>query len=447
MQARSLLVRGLALLIAVALFVLTGEAALRVFYRDAGRRTLGGPGPRTFDHLTIGRDQLRGRRDVGPRREGVPRLMAVGDSITYGLGVHDWRETWPEVLATRLEREGHAYELAVFAEPGRDIKDHLQQLERWGSVVNPDVLIYQWYVNDIEVMSPFRPDRTRRWQQWAGHEWLRRTSYLYFFLDQRAGALLPSPGRSYVNFILQDLRAGTPEWAEFERYFHAFAVRAATIAKRRILLLYPQVPFKDRYPLQPLTDLMRTAAGPHTLAIPLAAWIRSGGAIENDTAAPFAVALRVPAGPSAMLLETQEYVHAPGLVRAHVVAGAPALPKGPATIGTLQLIDPVSGEIVSSGTIALEGGASGYQTVNVPLDVPGTDLRRLRFRLTTAGTPEWRLASLGLAVDYGFDVLDLAEPLNRFNTHASLFDAHPNEAAHRVIADEVHRVLLSGRAE
>jgi hypothetical protein len=54
---------------------------------------------------------------------------------------------------------------------------------------------------------------------------------------------------------------------------------------------------------------------------------------------------------------------------------------------------------------------------------------------------------LGLAVDYGFDVLDLAEPLNRFNTHASLFDAHPNEAAHRVIADEVHRVLLSGRAE
>ena len=225
--------------------------------------------------------------------------MAMGDSITYGLGVHDWRETWPEVLATRLEREGQPHELAVFAEPGRDIKDHLQQLERWGSVVNPDVLIYQWYVNDIEVMSPFRPDRTRRWQQWAGHEWLRQTSYLYYFLDHRAGALLPSPGRSYVDYILQDLRPGTPEWAEFERYFHAFAVRVATIAKRRILLLYPQVPFKDRYPLQPLTDLMRTVAGPHTLAIPLAAWIRSGGVIENDTAAPFAVALRVPAGPPA----------------------------------------------------------------------------------------------------------------------------------------------------
>ena len=104
MRLRSLAVRGLALLIAAAIFLLTGEAALRVFYRDGGERTLGGPGNRPFDHLTTGRDQLRGRRDVGPRRDGVPRLMILGDSITYGQGVHDWRNTWPELLVSTLER-------------------------------------------------------------------------------------------------------------------------------------------------------------------------------------------------------------------------------------------------------------------------------------------------------------------------------------------------------
>jgi hypothetical protein len=38
-------------------------------------------------------------------------------------------------------------------------------------------------------------------------------------------------------------------------------------------------------------------------------------------------------------------------------------------------------------------------------------------------------------------VVDLAEPLNSFNTHASVFDAHPNEAAHRVIAEHVYRAI------
>jgi hypothetical protein len=135
---RSQRVRGLALVLAGAVFVLTGEATLRIVYSDGGRRTLGGPGNRSFDHLTIGREQLRGRRDVGPRRPGLPRLMVLGDSITYGQGIYDWRNTWPELLAARLEREGRPHELATFAEPGRDMPAHLQELERWGAVVKPD---------------------------------------------------------------------------------------------------------------------------------------------------------------------------------------------------------------------------------------------------------------------------------------------------------------------
>ena len=108
MHARANAVRDLALLLSLVLFLGTGEAALRVLYRDAGTRTLGGPGGRPFDHATIGPEQLRGRRDLGPRRDGVPRLMIVGDSITYGQGVYDWRETWPEVLAAAARTIGAA---------------------------------------------------------------------------------------------------------------------------------------------------------------------------------------------------------------------------------------------------------------------------------------------------------------------------------------------------
>jgi hypothetical protein len=436
---RSRLVRGLALILAATLFLLTGEVTLRIVYRDSGRRTLGGPGNRSFEHLTIGRE-LRGRRDAGPRRPGVPRLMVLGDSITYGQGVRDWRDTWPELLATRLEREGHPYELATFAEPGRDMPAHLDELERWGPVVKPDVLLYQWYVNDIEVMS-HRPNDARVWQRWPGHEWLRQTSYLYYFLDHRAHALLPLPGRSYSDYILQDFRPGTAEWSEFERCFHAFAVRAAQAAARRIMILYPQVPYRDRYPLQSVHDMMKTLASPHLLSIPPAAWIRSAGTLDSDAAAPWALALRVTPGDAATLVETREYLVVPGVLRAQVVASAPQLTDSAAAIGTLQLADAATGEIVASGAITAQGGMRGYQMLPMTLDVPGTEPRRVRVRVTTTGTEAWSLGSVGLAVDDSFEVLDLTETLNRFNTHTSLFDAHPNEAAHKAIADAVHQVL------
>ena len=41
-------------------------------------------------------------------------------------------------------------------------------------------------------------------------------------------------------------------------------------------------------------------------------------------------------------------------------------------------------------------------------------------------------SSIDIPVDYGFTVVDVTEPLSTFNTHASMFDAHPNERAHAV---------------
>jgi len=106
------------------------------------------------------------------------------------------------------------------------------------------------------------------------------------------------------------------------------------------------------------------------------------------------------------------------------------------------VLDAASGAIMATHDLTATGGVSGYQTMTVSLTSEGPDIQRVRFRVTSSGRTNWSLGAIRLAVDYGFDVLDLAEPLNHFNTHASLFDAHPNEAAHRVIAEQVRRVLL-----
>ena len=313
---RIVLVRVAAIVFSVLFFLATLatlEAALRIIYRDAGRRTLGGPGGRPFDHVTIGPEELRGRRDTGPKPAGVPRIMVMGDSITYGQGVHDWHDTWPERLSVALEAARQPHQMAVFAVPGQDIPQHLRELEHWGRIVNPDVLIYQWYVNDIEVWDlgrvlSHRPDGKRRWQRWAAHEWLRRRSYLYYFLDNRLAQAVPAADRSYAEYFLQDFVPGSAEWTEFERYFHTFATQARALAARRIMLLYPQVPFRDRYPLQPVHDRMKAIAGAHTLSIAPVAWVRSGGVFAPDDAAPWHQSLTVPAGFTGPVVDTREYV-------------------------------------------------------------------------------------------------------------------------------------------
>src|SRR5688500_4497881 len=278
---------------------------MRVIYRDQGKATLGGPGGHSFEHLYI-KNEERGRFDTGPRRPGIQRLMVVGDSISWGLGVRDWSAVWTERLAEALERKGAPVEMAVLAEPGRDMWEHMAVVHEWGNRVQPDVLIYQWYVNDIEVVER-RPRFHRAWQRWSQHDRVRNFSYLYYFLDHIAASRLPQPDRSYTEYILQDFQPGSYAWAEFERAFHSFATRAREAAPTRLIVLYPQVPFSGPYPLQPIHDRMRTLAGPHQLSIPPAGLVPVAGAMEPQPDAAWKQVVRVPAGAAGPVVETRDY--------------------------------------------------------------------------------------------------------------------------------------------
>jgi hypothetical protein len=66
-------------------------------------------------------------------------------------------------------------------------------------------------------------------------------------------------------------------------------------------------------------------------------------------------------------------------------------------------------------------------------------------RVTSFRHVAWALSNISIPVDYGFTVLDLTQTLNTFNTHASAFDAHPNERTHAVIADTVYAAMNAPR--
>jgi hypothetical protein len=430
-RGRAIALRAIAIVVGLLLFIAVAEAGLRVVYRDGGTRTLGGPGGRSFLHDTID-GELRGRRDLGPKTPGVPRVMVVGDSITYGLGVRDWKATWPERLAQALERAGRPHQFAVFAVPGNDMPQHLDVVRAWTRQVQPDVFVYQWYVNDIEAIS-HRPDLSHPWQRWPWHRAFLSKSYLYFVLDHRLSQFVVRPHRTYVDY-LKDFTPGSLEWTEFEREFHEFALHAA-LARRRIMMLYPQVPYRTVYPLQALHDRMRTLAGAHEIEIPPLAWSRRAGLLVGRPDAVWRQVVSSASG-GALVIQTRDYVFAPGEMEIRVRLATHSA-QSP---GTVELIDVDSDTVVAAA--ALPGDATqSFRDATARFTLPGDRLRRLAVRVSATGTDEVAVADVKLPVDYGFEVIDLTEALNQFNTHASSFDAHPNERAHAVIADRVYAAI------
>jgi lysophospholipase L1-like esterase len=95
-----------------------------------------------------------GLRNSDELIEDALRILAIGDSFTYGYYVHN-QETWParleETLNQRLARRVQVLNAGI---PGYTIEDELAYLREKGLALEPDLVILGVYTNDIMDMNP-----------------------------------------------------------------------------------------------------------------------------------------------------------------------------------------------------------------------------------------------------------------------------------------------------
>jgi len=168
---------------AIALLVLTAvsvEATCQVYFRARrGRWIFQVPPPlheglferhpylvgvgrprvgRTRGNVTITHNAYgwRGPELVAVKPPGVTRVLAIGGSSTYGVGVSD-HDTWPYLLGNEL---GPAYEVINLGVPGYSTVENLIQTAFWASDLSPDVAIYLVGWNDLQSMfvKDLKPD-------------------------------------------------------------------------------------------------------------------------------------------------------------------------------------------------------------------------------------------------------------------------------------------------
>ncbi len=127
-----------------------------------------------YEHLTTHSAQgLRGSQVFDAAKE-YPRILLLGDSFTYGVGV-----ATEETFAGKLSRAFPGVEVANTGAAAYDTRNEIAVMEGFGSAFRPDIILLFFFWNDLEGnlhntfprygmhsdQSCYRLDSMRHWQE------------------------------------------------------------------------------------------------------------------------------------------------------------------------------------------------------------------------------------------------------------------------------------------
>ncbi len=137
------LVFGLTLVILGALL----EGATRILLSP--EKEIGKDWVRKF--VQYNRDGFRDNSYVTTKPRDKFRILAVGDSYTFGHGIQRLEDTFPKKLEKLLNQgmETPKFEVISFARPGWNTVDQLQYIYKKGFLYQPDLILLNFFHNDL----------------------------------------------------------------------------------------------------------------------------------------------------------------------------------------------------------------------------------------------------------------------------------------------------------
>jgi lysophospholipase L1-like esterase len=226
------------------------ELVLRAAYWEGMSFSDGGPFAARFERdFQFNRydGPSRGPELTGAKGDDSLRILIQGDSITWGKGIKNESALYSSLLRERLRSIDPDVEVAVLAKPGREIDGHLTQLRKWGESIAPDIIIYQWYINDLELDKSHRPDYGRWWRRFIFPGFITQHSYLWYLLNHRIGMSIETI--PYQDYMRAHFNTDTRNWGLFVEQFHAWAVEAKRLTPNVLIALYPYLLSPPEVPL------------------------------------------------------------------------------------------------------------------------------------------------------------------------------------------------------
>jgi lysophospholipase L1-like esterase len=155
------------------------------------------PGYRGFSdgaEVAVSSQGLRDHEVAIPAPPNTSRILVLGDSVTFGLGVHA-EETFCERLEAMLSGNTaeRRYEVINAGVIGYNTIQERAKLEQVGPRVEPDVVILMFVVNDLlDTFSIFERQYEPTDVLAPVKKWLRRNSRLYRFYQNTTWRIIDS---------------------------------------------------------------------------------------------------------------------------------------------------------------------------------------------------------------------------------------------------------------
>lgn len=252
--AQLVALRNRLLLLAVALVgsAIGAEHAARFVFRDVTTST-DNAGFFTRRWLRTGPNRFnvfgfRGPSFSQTKPPGVYRIAVVGDSFTFGNGIRQ-EDRYTDLMQARLPAR---IEVLNFGDAGANTPEHEKRVAALARTVQPDFILLQWYVNDMEddditgrpAPVPLVPPL---------HDWLVARSALYNVANMKWGEAQVRLGwqRSYVQYMNDRLSNPHGQFAQADsRHLHALIDHARKAGIPMGMVLFPDTagPLDDRYP-------------------------------------------------------------------------------------------------------------------------------------------------------------------------------------------------------
>jgi lysophospholipase L1-like esterase len=206
--------------------------------------------------VSINSAGLRDREFSLSKPKGVYRILALGDSTTFGWGAHQ-DKTWPKLLEQKLNANPPAggpqhFEVINSGVGNYNTAQEVAYFKERGRLYHPDMVIIGFAYNDGEL--------TPR----ENKNWLARESYLYVVLSSGLDGLLRQTGprpnyRDYYNSLYED---GKPGWIACQRAFHdLFTACRNEHIDLRIAIIPELHSFGSTYEFKGINEKIRALAG------------------------------------------------------------------------------------------------------------------------------------------------------------------------------------------
>jgi hypothetical protein len=196
-------------------------------------------------------------REFNPvKPAGVYRIAVVGDSFTYGNGIRQ-ADRYSDVLQSHLPSH---FEVLNFGVAGANTPEHLHLVQYLLKELNPDFILLQWYVNDVEDDdSSSRPSFRPLAPNHGLHNWLNDHSALYTVANMQWAESQVALGmtRSYTDYL--NHRLGDPNSSDSIRDRQLLRELIASTERAHVpmgMVLFPDtaMPLDDKYPFGYLHD-------------------------------------------------------------------------------------------------------------------------------------------------------------------------------------------------